>query len=155
VLSLTHLAAMGVDGFNQHADRFRRSKLRDAMAQVKHVAHARFGLAERFQYLDRFGTDLVSPGKQDVRIQVALQGDFMPYSLASRREFDHPVQTKRVRTTFGNVFQPLAAALGEYDTGNAGAVFFPLERGYHLTHVVQGKLLVNAISQRAAPGIEN
>ncbi len=111
--------------------------------------------AIRIQQTLDFATDLLWFGKQHCRIQVALQGHPLADTSPRLGQIDSPVEADGIGADIGNLFQPQTAALGKYNRRNRHTVFFALQLGNHLAHIVQRKFLVSAIRQRPAPRIEN
>lgn len=58
-----HRAAEFMYGFDQHADRFRRRKLGNPMAEIEDMADAGLMRAERPEHLADLGADLFGTGK--------------------------------------------------------------------------------------------
>src|SRR6185369_13550972 len=102
------------------------------------------------EHTAHLGRDLVRLGEQDGRVDVALQGHLVAHQFADLADVGSPVQADG-----GDFFGPVAAALGEYDGRDFHAVFFTLQQAHYLLHVFQRELLVGAVGQGSAPGVED
>ena len=99
LLAAAHGAAHAVHGLHHGCHGFRRRELGNAMAQVEHVARACRWRAKRVEHFRHFGADLIRAGKQDGRVEIALQAHFMPDQLARARQVDGPVPVSYTHLT--------------------------------------------------------
>ncbi len=107
------------------------------------------------EHFFHFGTDRFGRGKQDCRIEVALQRDFMADLLPRDADVHGPVQADRIAAGVGNAFDPQSAALGEHDGRDAHAIFFLDQTIHDAMRVGQRKFVERRMRQYPAPGIED
>ena len=105
-------AGVVVNFVHQNLHGFRIRELADAVSEIKDVAT----LPHRTKFIDQttsFGPNGRFTGKKHRRIHVALQRHLIPCTATGRREIDAPIDANAVRTARREVFEPIAATLGE------------------------------------------
>src|SRR3569623_1153065 len=120
-------------GVTQYRNRFRRRKLRNAMAQVEYMACN--CAPESLQYLCRFALNLLSIREQYHRIQISLQCHALADLGTCLSQINRPIQSDGIGAYVGNLLKPQTAAFGKYDARYALSVMFPLQAAYDFLHV--------------------
>ena len=126
--------------------------LADTVAQIEHMAAA---VAETGQNTRDFGFYTVRRTEQCERVEIALQRDFIPHAAAGFADIAGPVQSERIGADVCHLFQPQAAALGNYDNRHPAPFVLTLQTADNLAHIAQAELLKCRVAQYAAPRIEN
>ena len=94
---------------------------RNAVPEIENMATA---VPIARQYRPHFRTDTLGRCEQHARVHIALQRHALTHPGAGAADIGGPVESHRVRTTFGNRLQPLAAALGEHNHRHFAPVRF-------------------------------
>ena len=89
-----------MDGVNQRIDVFWWRELRNAVAQIKHVAGV--GGAKTIEHLTGFVGDRFGRCKQHIRVEIALKGNLVSNAAAGIANVDAPIQTHRIATDSGD-----------------------------------------------------
>ena len=67
--------------------------------------------------------------EEDIRIEVALQGNLVADAPARFAQINRPVQADGITAASRDGLQPQAAAFGKYDHGNAAVLLFTFQAG--------------------------
>ena len=105
--------------------------------------------------LARLGSDGFRRAEEHVRVEVALQCHLVADAAACLADVDGPVESDRIAADGGDLLQPQAAVLGEYDARDALAVALLLQAGHDALHIGQREFLIGRSRQRASPGVED
>src|SRR5574340_1696388 len=134
-----HGTALAMNRLDQHAHLVRIGELRNTVAEVEHVAGV---VAVAVDDAGDLGADAVRGTVQRAGIEVALQGNLAVYAAAGLADVEGPVESERGGADPGHGFQPVAAALGEDDAGEATAFALLGQAGDDALHVGEREFLV-------------
>ena len=79
----------------------------------------------------------------------------MAHKGACLGQVDGPVQSQHIAVQRAHFLEPLAAALGEHDAGNAHSQVFFFDLRQHAGGVGQAELLKRTIGEHATPTVKN
>ena len=111
---------------DQNLDCFRRRELGNPVTEIEYMAAA---MAEASEDFFGFALHHFCRCKQHSRVEIALQRDTIADARSRLGDVHAPVETDRIAADCGDGLQPVAAAFGEYDRGNARAGQLAFEPG--------------------------
>src|SRR5690554_5740555 len=144
--------ALLVQCLHEGDDMIRVGVLADAMAQIEDMSRPMAVAVEDSPY---FRMNRRRTRKQHVGVEVALQRDLMPHPGTGVGHLGSPVETHRIRTRLNDIFEPLAAILGEQNNRYAAPFMLTDQTSYDLLHIAQRELQISRRGEYATPGIED